>query len=133
MPLTSAHNFSLKAEHIHETPQKPTYPNMVKSVLLATPCILALTSAQFVDRVPRRLRNVLVSKFTPEVKGDEFGRTDTDIKLEPLPMRILQLSMSMTSEVSVLDDDADDDDEEVGGAVDWICQFCPSYLCINCA
>jgi hypothetical protein len=31
--------------------------------------------------------------------------------------------------------DADDTDEALGteGAADWICQFCPSFLCINCA
>ena len=30
--------------------------------------------------------------------------------------------------------DADDADKDLGaeGAVDWICQFCPSFLCINC-
>jgi hypothetical protein len=110
---------------------------MVKSILLATLCTLALTSAQFIDRVPRRLRSALVSKSTPEAQGDKFViGIDTEYKLEPLPMRILQLSMSMTtSEVSVLNDDASaaDDDEVAGGAVDWICQFCPSYLCINCA
>jgi hypothetical protein len=33
------------------------------------------------------------------------------------------------------DDGEDDDDADLGaeGAVDWICQFCPSFLCINCA
>ena len=31
--------------------------------------------------------------------------------------------------------DADDADTDLGdeGSVDWICQFCPSFLCINCA
>jgi hypothetical protein len=29
----------------------------------------------------------------------------------------------------------DDADKDLGaeGSVDWICQFCPSFLCINCA
>ncbi|KAL3817424.1 hypothetical protein ACHAXA_011053 [Cyclostephanos tholiformis] len=104
---------------------------MVKFVLLAKLCTLAFASAQFVERVPQRLRKALVVKSTPETQGDEFGRTES--KLDALPIRYLQLSMSMASEISVLADDIVDDDEATGGPVDWICRFCPSYLCVNCA
>ena len=119
---------------------------MVKLVLLAALCTLALSSAQL-ESVPHRLRTIIKVKSASTIRDDAFGSTESNFDAHPI--RILRLSMSMSADdISVLniDDadeavdadgavDADDADKDLGaeGAVDWICQFCPSFLCINCA
>jgi len=47
------------------------------------------------------------------------------------------MSMSMSLVVFGGIEEEEEDDDEVDTATeivaDWICQFCPAYLCINCA
>ena len=48
-----------------------------------------------------------------------------------------ELSMSMPMSLVVFEGIEEENDDEVDVAtdlvVDWICQFCPAYLCVNCA
>lgn len=126
---------------------------MIKAAILAVLCTLTLSSAQLVG-VRQRLRNDLKVKSTSMSQHDAFGHAKSNLEGGNGEGRILKLSISMSmtvDDVSTLDIDdangaddandadgavdADDTDEALGaeGAADWICQFCPSFLCINCA
>ena len=132
---------------------------MFKSAILAALCALTPSTAQLVG-VPKRLRNGLKVKSTSMSQHDAFGHSESKLEGGNGEGRILQIAISMSmavDDISTLDIDgadgadhaadadgivdadgvvaADDVDEAVSaeGAADWICQFCPSFLCINCA
>ena len=79
---------------------------------------------------PQRLRSMLKTKSLS---------TRTDNVLDNQDGRLLldELSMSMSMSLVVFEGIEEENDDEVDVAtdlvVDWICQFCPAYLCVNCA
>ena len=91
---------------------------------------MSLSTAQLAAG-PQRLRSMLMTKSTS---------TRTDNALDNHEGRLLfdELSLSMSMSLVVFEGiEEEEDDDEVDTAtelaVDWICQFCPAYLCINCA
>lgn len=81
---------------------------------------------------PQRLRSMLKTKSTSTHTDNIFNNHDGRLLLDELSM---SMSMSLVVFEGIEEEENDDDDDEVGLelAVDWICQFCPAYLCVNCA
>lgn len=112
-PATCGENLSEAVTHFI-----PRTATMVKSIIFIALCTVALSSAQ-IAAGPQRFRDMIKAKST-------LTRTKANLKGGNHEGRILELSMSMAFEGI---DDAGADDTV---AVDWICQFCPTYLCVSC-
>lgn len=80
---------------------------------------------------PQRLRSMLKTKSTSTRTNNVLDNHGGRLLLDELSM-----SMSLVA-FEGIDEEEFDDDDEVDTAIelanDWMCKFCPAYLCVNCA
>ena len=81
---------------------------------------------------PQRLRSMLKTKSLSTRTDNVLDNHDGRLLLDELSM---SMSMSLVVFEGIEEEEENDDEVDVATdlVVDWICQFCPAYLCVNCA
>jgi len=104
---------------------------MIKPILYVMLFTMSLSTAQLAAG-PQRLRSMLMTKSTSTHTDNALDNHDGRLLLDELSM---SMSMSLVVFGGIEEEEEDDDEVDTATEIvaDWICQFCPAYLCINCA
>jgi hypothetical protein len=102
---------------------------MIKAILYVMLFTMSAVTAQLAAG-PQRLRSMLKTKSTSTRADNVLDNHDGRLLLDELSM---SMSLVVFEGIEDIDDEVDEVDTPTELLVDWICQFCPAYLCVNCA